>query len=301
MVVQSEPSGPQSPTGGSSRPVPVGLLTVGVILLVLVIVLVLVVVELTNSSPAGRVPLAVQKAPAGLVQAVTTIPASVFNLVGDPSEPVITDPPTIVHHARTLTTGGLAAVVWVGALFCPACAAERWALVIALGRFGTFDTLYTTTSAASDPFPDTATFSLEGAEYNSRTVALSAVEEYGNSPSNRSPVGFTPLGHLNALEAQAMETYDRAPWATPGLLPFVDVGDRVIISGESFSPEVLSGLTMQQIATDLTVPSSPVAQALLGTANQITAAICLTTRGKPANVCSTQAVAQTARLLGLGS
>jgi hypothetical protein len=98
-----------------------------------------------------------------------------------------------------------------------------------------------------------------------------------------------------------VKTYDRAPWATPGLLPFVDVANRVIMSGESFSPEVLSGLTMQQIATDLTVPSSPVAQALLGTANQITAAICLATREKPENVCSTRAVTQTAELLGLGS
>ena len=70
-----------------------------------------------------------QEAPAALVQAVTDIPASVFNSVGDPSEPVISDATSVVRGTPSLTIHGLPAVVWVGALFCPGCAAERWALV----------------------------------------------------------------------------------------------------------------------------------------------------------------------------
>src|ERR1700722_10225107 len=94
MAVQSPPSGPQ-PTEqphqavGSSRPVPAVLLTVGVILLVLVVVVVLVALKLTNSSPADRPHLPVQLASQALVQSVSTIPAAVFNAVGDPSEPGI--------------------------------------------------------------------------------------------------------------------------------------------------------------------------------------------------------------------
>ena len=301
MVVQSEPSGPRPPTGGSSRPFPVVVLTLGVILLVLAVVLVLVVVKLTNSSPAGKQATAVQQASSTLVQAVTSIPAQAFDSVGDPSQPVVSAP-VIVRKGARPTVHGLPAVVWVGALYCPGCAAERWALVIALGRFGTFDKLYTTTSAASDVFAGTATFSLEGAEFTSRTVALSAVEEYGNQPSQYSPAGYQPLGHLDALQSEVMKSYDRAPWVQdPTLLPFLDVANRMIISGWSFSPGLLSGLTADEISKDLADPSDPVAQALLGTANQITAAICAATGGRPADVCETSAIESTMGRLGFGS
>ena len=307
MVVQSDPSGPRSPTGQqpptghSSRPIPALLLTLGVILLVLAVVLVLVILKLTNSSPAGRTPTVVQEAPAALVQAVTDIPASVFNSVGDPSEPVISDATSVVRGAPSLTIHGLPAVVWVGALFCPGCAAERWALVTALGRFGTFDRLYTTMSADSVVFGDTATFSLQGAEYSSRTVALSAIEEYGNTASPDAPAGFEEIARPDALQSSAMKNYDRAPWATPGVMPFIDVANQMIVSGWSFSPSVLSGLTMQEIAKDLMDPSSTVAQAVLGAANQITAAICFATDQRPAAVCSTAAIDSTTSRLGLGS
>jgi hypothetical protein len=270
-----------------------------VILVVLVAVVVLVALKLTNSSPADRTHLPVQPAPQALVQSVSTIPVAVFDAVGDPSEPVISGATYVVPAAPPLTLHGLPAVVWVGALFCPGCAAERWALVVALSRFGTFQKLYTTMSASSDVFGDTATFSLEGAEYTSSRVALSAVEEYGNAPSDKAPAGFEPLGQPDQLQKTAMRAYDRAPYAVPDQLPFIDIANQMIVSGWSFSPGVLSGLTMQQIATELTVPSAPVAQAVLGAANQITAAICSATDQRPSAVCETPAVEMTSDRLGL--
>ena len=81
----------------------------------------------------------------------------------------------------------------------------------------------------------------------------------------------------------------------------MDVANRMILSGSSFSPGVLRGLTMQQIANDLMDPSGPVAQALLGAANQITAAICSATDQQPADVCATSAINSTSVRLGLDS
>jgi hypothetical protein len=49
---------------------------------------------------------------------------------------------------------------------------------------------------------------------------------------------------------------------------------------------VLSGLSWSTIATDLHNPSSPVAQAVNGTANYITAAICKMTGNQPASACT---------------
>ena len=154
-------------------------------------------------------------------------------------------------------------------------------------------------SASTDVFGNTATFSLEGAEYTSDRITLSAVEEYGNTPSSDAPAGFEPLGRLNTFQKTAMKAYDRAPYAQPDQLPFIDIANHMIVSGWSFSPGVLSGLTMQQIANDLSDPSGPVAQAVLGAANQISAAICSATDQRPAGVCQTPAIETTSDRLGL--
>ncbi len=251
MVAQSEPSG-----GHTSHPVPVGILTFGVVSAVLVVVVVLVVLQLTGASTQAHGPNYVAPASAALVQEVTTVPASAFDSVGDPSAPLLYAP-TVLSSRPTLSIRGRPAVVWVGALYCPTCAAERWALVIALGRFGTFDKLFTTASAGSEVFADTPTFSFDGSVYTSSTVALSAVEEYGNQSSAYAPAGFEKLQSPDALQSSAMRSYDVAPYAQPGLLPFIDVADKMIVSGSSFSPGVLSGLSMQQIASDTREPDEP--------------------------------------------
>jgi hypothetical protein len=305
MVAQTDVSEAPPPTGGSgSRPLPVGLLTIGVVLLVLVLVVLLVVLKLTDTSSPPHAPTTVQQASAALVKQVTTLDAKNFNAVGDPSAPLLT-PPVVLKDPATLTSGGLPAVVWVGTLFSPQSAAERWPLVIALGRFGTFGKLYTTASAASEVFKNTVTFSFQGSEYHSSEIALSAVEEYGNQPSTTAPAGYEQLAHPDALQTAALDAYDHAPWidsVDPGGLPFLDIANRIIVSSSSFSPGVLSGLTMQQVVTALsTQPQSQVSQALLGAANQITAGICAATGERPAKVCSTPGVAMTSARLGLGS
>ncbi len=86
-----------------------------------------------------------------------------------------------------------------------------------------------------------------------------------------------------------MAKYDAPPYipaANAGAIPFIDFGNKWMIVGATYSPAVLQGLTWAQIAADLRVPSSPVAQGVLGTANVITAAICSTTGNQPAAVCT---------------
>jgi hypothetical protein len=56
--------------------------------------------------------------------------------------------------------------------------------------------------------------------------------------------------------------------------------------GASYNPAVLSGLSWTQIADDLSTPSGPVAQGVLGTANYATAAICALTGDQPATACT---------------
>ena len=41
-----------------------------------------------------------------------------------------------------LTSNGKPEILYIGAEFCPYCAAERWAIAVALSRFGTLSPLH---------------------------------------------------------------------------------------------------------------------------------------------------------------
>jgi hypothetical protein len=197
---------------------------------------------------------------------------------------------------------GLPGVVYVGSEFCPYCAAERWALVVALSRFGTFAHLGATSSSIFEAFPGVETFSFDGATYRSRYLSLSATEEYGPSLSSTTRPGFGLLHHPTALQQSLMRRYGPEAGGVPGTtMPFVDIGNRLVIEGAGigFSPGTLQGLSMGQIATDLSEPTSDVAQAVLGAADEVTAAICTTTGEAPARVCATPGVRAGATRLGL--
>ena len=79
-----------------------------------------------------------------------------------------------------LTEGGKPEVLFVGAEYCPFCAAERWPLVVALARFGRFTALHDATSSSQAVFPSTATFSFTGVAYTSPWVALVGVELFSD-------------------------------------------------------------------------------------------------------------------------
>ena len=69
--------------------------------------------------------------------------------------------------------------------------------------------------------------------------------------------------------------------------------------GSSFSPSVLDGLSQSQIAADLAFPTNPVTQAILASANEITAGICTVTGERPAAVCSARGVAAADTKMGI--
>ncbi|MHB8342636.1 MAG: hypothetical protein ACYDB7_15900, partial [Mycobacteriales bacterium] len=69
-----------------------------------------------------------------------------------------------------------------------------------------------------------------------------------------------------------------------------DFANQYLISGASYNPAVLSGLTPTQVAADLASTSSPVARNVDGTANVITAVLCQLTAGQPGAVCAAPGV-----------
>ena len=225
----------------------------------------------TSASAAadpGTVPLAPS------VVAALSVPTSTLDAVGTPDS--VTLPSKVTGGSVARDAAGKIEITYVGAEYCPYCAAERWAIAVALSRFGTFSNLSGTHSSSSDVYPDTQTLSFYGSTYSSAYVDFQPVEEATNQQVGGTYQTLqTPTSRQSAL----VGTYD-----PEGSIPFLDIANRYVVTGASFSPQVLQGLSRQQIADQLENPSSPVAQAVDGTANAITAAISAVTGNQPSAV-----------------
>jgi hypothetical protein len=272
------------------------LLAAGAIVVVVAVVLALVLHGSDSPAPAaGKAP----GAPAGtslsrLIGQITGVPSATLDQVG--AGQTNANPTSISGSA--LTANGKPELLYLGAEFCPYCAAERWAMINALSRFGTFTGLATIRSAARDgggtaePYPSTPTWTFAKASYSSAYLTFTPVEMNTNIPDKASG-GYTALQTPTAAQQALIDKYD-APYQ--GAIPFIDYGDRYLSVGASYDPGVLQGLAWAQIAADLHNPASPVARAVLGTANYMTAAICDLTSDQPAAACTATVTALQAKI-----
>ena len=237
----------------------------GAITAVLAIVVALVTAKLT-ASPAHRT-ASESMAPATIVRQVTTVPAAALRQVSPGQAVTLLE--KVNRPGPLLTINGKLAVVFVSEESCPFCAAERWALTVALSQFGTWSQLGITKSSATDIYPNTATLSFRAARYRSADLTLNTTELTDN-------VGH-PLQSQTALDARLIASYDVPPYVNSvdqsGAVPFLDIGNQYILAGAQYDPQVLAGLSAAQIASQLATPSSPVAQAIDGAAKVIVAAI----------------------------
>jgi hypothetical protein len=258
---------------------------------VLVLVLALVVAKVAGvgsdddaAGSTGSGGTARALASPAVVRAATSVPASVLDRIGVGGAQTA---PTRID-APPLTAGGKPRVLYVGAEFCPYCAAERWPVVVALSRFGTWSNLGATHSASKDVYPDTQTLSFHGATYASDYLSFTGVETTGNTPVGGS---YPPLDSLDPADEKVVQDYNKPPYtATAGSIPFIDLAGRYVTSGASYSPKVLAGLSRAEIAAALDDPSDPVAKAVGGSANVLTAVLCEATGGQPADVCTAPGV-----------
>jgi hypothetical protein len=260
-------------------------LAIGSVVVVVGLVVALIVVKVaSNSSHASAMPTGTKLA--AVVSGVTNVPASTLAAVGGgpTSGTGKVTPPTPLTGQPALTQNGKPEIVYVGAEYCPYCATERWGMAVALSRFGTFSNLGVTHSATNDVFPNTSTLTFYKSNYTSKYVAFSPVEQ--TDPNRK------PLQNLTPQQNALLNQYDKPPYVqgAGGSIPFIDLGNKYLISGASFSPQLIHGKTWSQIASALSNPSSPIAKSVGGTANYITAAICNMTKDQPANVCTAPSI-----------
>jgi Domain of unknown function (DUF929) len=259
------------------------MITVGSTLVVLVIVAAFIVIKLTQGSPSsssagGRTPL-----PASVSSQVTGVPAATLDTVGKGAVPTFTrgQPAFTAGSGAALTSGGKPEMLYIGAEFCPYCAATRWSMAVALSRFGTLTSpLYGIHSSSTDTDPNTATLTFYKSGYNSKYLAFTPVEVQTVS---RAPLQ-NPTSEQNAVWAK----YEPDP--NNRGYPFIAFSNKMVMKGPIYDAAVLQGKTWGQIAAALKNPASPIAQSVNGAANYITGAICKMTNNQPSNVCTSPAV-----------
>jgi thiol-disulfide isomerase/thioredoxin len=215
--------------------------------------------------------------PASVVHDIVSVPASTLDAVGSGSVNSYNPAPVKSISGAPLTQDSKPEMLYIGAEFCPYCAALRWSMAVALSRFGSFTTpLRGIHSSASDVFPNTATLTFYQSRYASSHLEFTAVEN--------EKVDHSPLQATTPQQQAVWDKYDANSY------PFIDFGNKYDITAPLYDPQVLQGKTWAQIASALHDPSSAIAQGVLGAANYIAAAICKTTSGQPASVCSSPTI-----------
>ena len=277
----------------------------GSILVVAIVAIALVLVKLNSG---GGTAAASSNGPTGtaltaLTKQVTGVPTSVTDQVADGGINkalfVSTPNATAVSSASSqlgsyfatvsgtpLTSGGKPEVLYMGAEYCPFCAAQRWSMVNALSRFGTFTGLTTTHSSSTDSDPNTPTWTFYKSTYKSDYITFTSVEEttnerQGNSSSTSVP--YVTLQTPTSAQQALGQAYDPG-----GSIPFIDLGNKYVQVGNlaPLDPALLAGKTWAQVGTAMNDPSSAIGKAIIGNANYMTAGICKLTNNQPASACT---------------
>jgi hypothetical protein len=169
-------------------------------------------------------------------------------------------------------------VLFVSAQYCVFCAAERWALVDALERFGTLSQISPSQSAIADgvntPIP---TYDLTRAQFASPVVDFQHVDiadQHGN-----------PLQQLTAAQQSRLDQYDPR-----GGIPFLDIGDVYVQVSSGYAPSLLQGLSFAQVQQALADPTSTVGQTIHQEGTRITALVCKLAGSAPQAACQDPAV-----------
>lgn len=255
----------------------------GSVLAVIAVVIAFVVVYNLKSTPSKASASSVTGTvlPASVTADVAGVPAATLDQIAGGSVPGYSNSPVVPISDKPLTSGGKPEMLYIGAEYCPYCAAMRWSMAVALSRFGSFTTpLRGIHSSSTDINPNTPTLTFYKAGYTSKYLTFVPVE---NENLNRGALQAT-----TAAQQALWQKYDTTPQGVG--YPFIDFGNKAAIKAPIYDPGVLAGKTWAQVAAALRDPSSPIAKGADGAANYVTAAICKMTNNAPSTVCSSSAI-----------
>jgi hypothetical protein len=225
---------------------------------------------------------AISPAMAKLITEVTTVPVNEAT-ASWPNAP-LTVPPAPASGAP-LTAKGKPEVFYVDAGYCPYCAAQNWALIVALSRFGHFSGLSTVRTHLYHGIPPIDGWMFYGSSFTSRYLAFVPVETYSGTlvSAKANPNDGTSYRSLQKLTPAQRAVFDK--YDPTRAVPFLDFGNKAVLTGSDLDPPVIAGKTWSQIASTLRDRRNSTAEAILSAANLFTAQICQLTGNRPAAAC----------------
>ena len=169
-------------------------------------------------------------------------------------------------------------VFFMGAEYDPFSAAERWAVVRALQKFGQWNGLKQTMSAARDePFLNLPTYDFTEATYTSAHIEFVARELKDRE--------FKPLQKLLKTEEKFVRKFNPEKE-----IPYLLVGGRFMQIGAGFTPKIFIGHTFRQTETELKKIESDIRKTIDAEGNIIAALLCAS--GLPPELCKETGVAE---------
>ena len=257
--------------------------------LVVIVAFVLVSVLGANGSGAngGKTAPDAYPVPAGLLAQVERVPVS--DLVRNAEEATAggaRPPEKLPSSAPRLSSGGHPEIIFVCAEYWRLCADERWPMVMALSKFGTFSKLSRTTSSSVDKDPNTPTFSFYGVQYTSKYLTIVTDEE--ETSAYNSAAGEYPLLQAPTLqELRLINTWDVAPYSTEdGLLPFAYIGGRFLQVGAQYDASAISNRKFKNAVAIMTSGKSSVSKDAEAAAGYLIGDLCALTQRQSVPVCS---------------
>lgn len=181
-------------------------------------------------------------------------------------------------------------LLFIGAGFCPYCAAMRWPVALTLLRFGQLDRLTLTRSSAHDVDPNTPTFGFRQARF---TASRNSLDFRSLELMNRQrQIDQIPTPAERAL----MQWLDRPPYTRfANGIPMIVVGDRMVLLGAPVPPALFKGTDWHQVITVLSSGHGPLWKAVMAETNALTKAVCAITGEQPSRICKAPAVVQSSR------
>ncbi|HXZ62348.1 MAG TPA: DUF929 family protein [Acidimicrobiales bacterium] len=221
-------------------------------------------------SPPGGTPI-----PAATLAKLSSVPLS--TLRSAPTTGILTTPQSA--SGKALTTDGKPQLLYIGAEYCPHCAAERWAMYVALTKFGTFDPepgrIHSATQDGNIP-----TLTYYRTKYSSPYLAFNPVEVYTNY-LNSSGNNYVALETPTEAELNLWQS------GNGGSFPYVNFAGKAILPSAQYSFADLQGLTFDQVAAQVGNNATTAGADIDASANQLIKTICTTmTHDQPADVCS---------------
>jgi len=270
----------------------------GAVVVILVGVTALLVYTLTDTPTTLRVVNRAETAP-DVLRLLASEPVATFDAVGVTAPNTGLTPPTVVTGQPAMYSQEKPDVLFVGSEYCPFCAAERWPLVLALSRFGTFEVLHDMESSTTSVFPGIQSFSFFDASYTSPYLTFTGVELYSDVAASNGV--FTKISSLTPGQQALVTHYQAAGTQTgAGTYPLVDIDNVMVSTTSGFSPAMILRISRSTIIGNLKNATTSDSRAIVASANYLSAGICVATHQNPSSVCTSKGVRAAAQALGAG-